>query len=144
MPRKLTATHEGQTFTRKTDRTYTHVVVVRNSLEKLQARAARYAEVSKAEFLRLQEIVNGTYQYMRYVEEPQLERAKLAVQSGREAYNLELARLAVLREAERFDPSWRVAGWCGRLDLAQKLSAKETNADWSCAAEVCIVRVNEA
>lgn len=36
---KLTATHEGQTFKRSTDRTYTHVIIVKDEGEAWKAKS---------------------------------------------------------------------------------------------------------
>ncbi len=144
MARKLTATHEGQVFTRKTDRTYTHVVLVRNDLRKSLDRAARYAPLQKSDFNRLQEIAEGTYRYMQFQDEATIERAKFAVQMGFEDYNHHLVAEAVKRDSEQFDPGWKVEGWCGRLDLARKLQASVMSASHSVAAEAIIVPVNAA
>ncbi|MDO9252599.1 MAG: hypothetical protein Q7U48_13750 [Hydrogenophaga sp.] len=142
MARKLTATHDGETFTRTTNRAYSHIVVVRPSLDKTLARAARNAPISQRDFSRLVEVANNTYELMQYVNEAQIEEAKFAIQMGYADYNQHLVSKAVVRASTNFDPHWYVAGWCGRLDLAQKLSAKETTSEWSVAAEVAIVPVN--
>lgn len=141
MTHKLTVTHDGQTFTRSTNRTYTHVVLVRNDLKKVLDRSALYAPIDKKSFNRLEEIVAGTYQYMNQVNEDEVGRAMFAVQMGFADYNRHLVTEAVKRASADFKPHWYVAGWCGRPDLAQKLRDQELKVAHSVAAEVVIVPV---
>lgn len=141
MTRKLTVAFEGQTFTRSTNRTYTHVVLVRNDLKKVLDRSALYAPIDKRSFGRLERIAAGTYEYMNQVNDDEIERAKFAVQMGFADYNLHLVAEAVKRVSANFKPHWYAEGWCGRLDLAQKLANKVSTATYSVAAEVVIVPV---
>lgn len=143
MARKLTVTHEGQTFTRKTDRVYTHVVLVRNSLPKLQERAARYAPMGKSDADYYRSMIDGTWGHSRTPNDTELATARKLVEMGLDAFNQERIAAAVLRTAKNFNPGWQVQGWCGRIDLAQKLRDSALRADYSVVADAVIVPVQQ-
>jgi hypothetical protein len=143
MARKLTATHDGQTFTRKTDRTYTHVVLVRMSLRKLQDRAHRYSAISKNGAAHYLSAIDGTWKYSHQPDPSYVTLAKEIQEFGLEEVNRRRAAAAVLRTAAEFDPGWKAHGWCGRPDLAQKLKASVLGNEWSCVEEAVIVPVTQ-
>ena len=139
---KLTAQYKGQTFTRTTDRVYTHIVVARYSHEHAVSQIAAYAaDQIKTNFAYYLKVAAGTSGHTQ--SESQVQRAKEYVEGGLEA---SIARLAAKmtaeiadRKAKGFYDKWNVIGWCGRPDLATKLLA-QTSAPYY--AEVHIVPVD--
>src|ERR1700693_5084008 len=124
MKRKLSVTHAGQTFTRTTERTYTHVVLVKSDYAHVYAGAIKGAadvarvnypyyikeanpatrqyKHSDAELARFAEIATMTIdQYAQYASDKAAERVDADLAAG---------------AFDKFGP----IGWCGRLDLARK------------------------
>jgi hypothetical protein len=134
---------DGSEITRTTERTYTHVVVYTESLEKRLAHArspewrkmevknhayeAKIAKHGDGTGTAYGLPVEGEYDYKPAARAKAIEQAKafIAKYPTVEAYIAEkLAdREAYARRAA--DGSWCLAGWCGRADLAQKLAAKD-------------------
>lgn len=139
---KLTATHEGQTFTRKTERAYQFVVVSKPNYELAIARAHKSA------------LLNSSKDIIRYY----TESAKPGSPYSTDAQRAEYARLAALGtnglcaeilarglanvaelKADGYFEKFLAEGWCGRPDLAQKLAEQCRK---NGMREVAIVPVN--
>ena len=105
---KLTATYNGQTFTRTTARTYTHVVLVRVTEE---CKASRIAQVKK-------DVAEDNTVWGRWYDN-----------NPREGYTRE--EFIDMKAAEYLsqfnDDDWGVFAWCGRFDLAMKQQQKAIN-----------------
>lgn len=118
----------GEMHTRTTARTYTHMVVVLHNLE-------RQRENARSEAAR--KVLGKNYDYHVREAGPnalydnsaeQLEEHRRVAAMSREDYIdlcvcVSIARINAHGEGEYAD-QWRDFGWCGRLDLAQKLAAK--------------------
>jgi hypothetical protein len=134
---------DGTEITRTTHRIYTHVVVYTESLEKRLAHARspdwrRTETRNHAYYAKIVQHGDGTgtayglpevgeYDYKPGARAKSIEEAKafIAKYPTVEGY---LAETLAEREAyarRAADGSWCLAGWCGRLDLAQKLAAKD-------------------
>jgi hypothetical protein len=142
----------GNIHTRNSDRVYTHTVVYRNSKSK-QLEAAKSAECRKMDGRNYDyavECAAGTHQHVttitpasgfhasytaEYIADRQeAQRAENEIRIARAKADIgtmtrveyqdakEANRVAKV-EATDFT-IWHNAGWCGRLDLAQKLAAK--------------------
>ena len=139
---KLTATHEGQTFTRNTDRAYQFVVVSKPSYLRALATA-------KADALR-----NSGANTIRYYTESakpgspyttdaqRAEYARLAALGSNGLYEELLARqvahIDALQAKGHYD-KFVADNWCGRRDLAEKAAAESRRYG---RLEVAIVPVN--
>jgi hypothetical protein len=131
----------GIKHTRNSDRVYTHTVVIKGGYER-DLRAANdmayaakeandlWAQVGKglegyvANGLRKHAILGRDYFVKRFAEDSaivaQFGTAAAYIDSKRAAH---VARVEAEKAAGRFE-KWGNIGWCGRLDLAQKLAAK--------------------
>lgn len=128
MPRKLTCTApDGSTISRRTDRTYTHVVLVRFS----EAVARRNAE----SWARQDAKMNYEY-YFRTGETTAPDRE--AFYQERLARNLSAVDK---RAAAGFYTEWGAFAWCGREDLARKQFDKAV-AQGDYYSDVVIATVN--
>lgn len=146
---KLTVTTEFGTFTRTTARTYTHLVIVQGyKAERIEAnRLACIADTTKTLAKYRKTLATGidpdwrpagtvggdhdrrcTAQFIaegRYAEwiaDAERALARLLfmapITQDRNSWTLDDANLTAT-------PTFKVSGWCGRLDLAQKLAGKE-------------------
>lgn len=138
--RTLTVTSEFGTFTRKTERTYTHLVVVKGyraevreghrkaEIASQKKEAAKYRRVIAAGF-----DVADTTQWQRECTQKFLAEGKF--QKWVEQADQAVARLEAIGpittdgntwglsdEQLAAQPAWGLAGWCGRLDLAMKVA----------------------
>jgi hypothetical protein len=113
MSRKLTVTTPTGVVTRRTDRTYTHVVYTRGYGDAAIDRITKgriELVITNLEYSR-EQLAKGVAG--RYAEN--ITRYETLLSDNGSALRAEVAR------------SWGqpgVVGWCGRLDLAQKLAAK--------------------
>lgn len=130
---KYTATHLGQTFTRKSDRTYTHTVLSIHSRREVRAAfAARLVDTWNSHLDYYQRRASGEslgrYRYTPEQAAEAMAAAKEWVAQGQEGFTAAaLARFdAQAREPLQPDGDTYFVnvGWCGRLDLARKLAAK--------------------
>jgi len=139
---KLTAQYKGQTFTRTTDRVYTHIVVARYSHEHAVSQIAAYAvDLVQTNFAYYSRVVAGTSGHTQT--EADVQRAKEFVEGGREAsiarHTAKMTEEVAQRKAKGHYDKWVVIGWCGRPDLATKLLAQTSAPSY---AEVHIVPVD--
>lgn len=119
--RKLTALHEGVTFTRTTARTYTHVVIGRYDIEARVKSARQHA----SEYLRRNwdyyaQLADGTYRYLAQTNPEQIARAEALVAMGVDAAAQHEADRAEANARKNITGEWEALGWCGRPDLAIK------------------------
>lgn len=140
---KHIATADGQTFTRNSkSRVYTHCVVAKPSiecaLERAQSKAARdlhrsnyrwYQKTLACEGRRFEQskyVTDEVYreQCQRHIDDAieELAEAQSEDEYISRKVGEELAGIAA-QEAKGFYDTWAECGWCGRLDLAQKLAA---------------------
>jgi hypothetical protein len=145
MPTKLKVSSPLGTFTRTTVRTYTHLVVVRGKKhETLEAQrlrgiaswkkeAAKYREVIAAGFDRTDRNNGGFDQKFTAEKLADGSYAKWATECETSARELE-ARGPITEDGD--NDAWAFIGWCGRLDLAQKLYAQQD--DWRHVAIVSV------
>lgn len=133
----------GSVFTRKSERVYTHAVLVQPCYEEQVKSADTVWEVDKSNFRYSQKIVesNGTLHARQVYREEQraeveranaerLEKSRAEVETFKtaDAYaaDCRARRVAAINERKKaggFDV-WIVEGFCGRPDLAAKLAAK--------------------
>lgn len=149
MPTKLTVTTEFGTFKRSTVRVYTHLVIVQGyKAERIEAsRLAGIKENQKTLAKYRQTVATGISpdwrqagtisgdwdrkctaealadgSYAGYVANVEAELTRLEaigpITQDLNTWGLDAANLAST-------PAFLVAGWCGRLDLARKLAAKQ-------------------
>lgn len=145
MARKLTATApDGTIITRRTDRTYTHVVVCQTDPAKRLDGWLRNAELShrKCNFDFMCQEAGPDAKYGTYRSEKELAEYKRVAAMGHEAWRNEAIARVHKEHADWVaagGPSkWLLCGWCGRPDLAQKLAAK----DHGDGCNVTIIPVN--
>lgn len=126
MARKHTYSIEvdGQTFTRTTERTYTHLVVAKRSqshaLAVATSQARKDADRRNWEF---------------YTNNSMVDHARRVAFEGIDMtceeyvqHATEQAVLAIEADAARgYYDTWEVIGWCGRHDLARKLANSTDN-----------------
>lgn len=132
MPNKYTATHEGFTFKRTSqNRTYTHAVLVRCSLRadiEREIQRARKTYAQDLDFYR--DIATGAREASSHYEgDPAASResAQAWIDAGPDGlaakYVDHLTRSRAGRQlAADGDTYYAYIGWCGRLDLAEKLA----------------------
>ncbi|WP_181423052.1 hypothetical protein [Serratia marcescens] len=118
----------GARHTRTTARTYTHMVVVCHNLEKSrQGASSKEAKASHARNYDYHAREAGPNPQFRHSPEHMAEHKRIAAMD-RDHY----VEICVLADIERINKAgkgeyadqWHDFGWCGRLDLAQKLAAK--------------------
>lgn len=120
---KYTATYNGQTFKRKSDRVYTHTVVSKpaHTYEQALAAAKVFAPYDGDSMAYFQEAMHQCHrgdaqraEYARYVE------------VGLDVINAEASarRVAEVEAQRAVYETFYNNGWCGRLELAQKLADK--------------------
>lgn len=125
----------GEAHTRRSPRRYEYAVLIRAKNEALILSAARCASSLRGQASNYRATVNApnplkaaghlvlpgetldklVARYARYADSSE-EQAK-------EYDALAEERRRIHGRGEQIDPLWGVAGWCGRLDLAQKLEA---------------------
>jgi hypothetical protein len=104
MPKiKYFAEHDGQTFTRNSDRVYTHMVIVRNRLTKKLAEAQEWADRAAR----------------WHDEETDADRRKSSAERAARAVAERTELENRIAAGEVFD-AWGTSSWCGRPDLAMK------------------------
>lgn len=144
MTKTLTATFNGQTFKRSTERTYTHVVLYRDSYELALGRGIERAQYE----------ARTNYPY--YVQQANPETRKYNPSAAQIADYQRIASLtqdeylqerlakahAIVEElkADGYFDIYKALGWCGRPDLAQK-SAQQARAK-NYYADIVVVPVN--
>lgn len=150
---------DGTTASRKSARVYTHAVATRRSYEHSLAIAKSGGGWTKSNYEHDAAIVDGTSRFLKreswrsdeqhaaYVSDL-IARATEALR-GATSYEewkaIRIAETVALVEdakADGYYDRWTVEGYCGRLDLAQKLLAKEQGR--SAIAEARIVEVTGA
>jgi hypothetical protein len=116
---KLKVITDVGTFTRTTERTYTHIVVVKGyRAEKLEASRLHHIKDCKQSLERYK----ADPAYARYI--PECE-AELATLEARGPITKDGDHWGDFRGLTSDTPQWHVHGWTGRLDLARKLYATE-------------------
>lgn len=131
MPKhKYFAEIDGQTFSRNSDRVYTHMVVGRVRLKSMieymldcikgnNERANEYRAVIESGVVPAQWARSSSIEdYKRYLEN-QLRRIQQQTQ--------EVVELQTRVDAGEVYDAWRVIGWCGRYDLAMKQCKQDDN-----------------
>jgi hypothetical protein len=126
MPKtKHTATFNGQTFTRTSaTRVYTHMVVARSSY-RYALEKAQVVPCAESNFNFYRRALDGSQPHTR----PEYAAERLMGAETVEQF-IELHRAAQVAKVEQqkaegaFD-RFGDCGWCGRLDLAQKLAASK-------------------
>lgn len=134
---KHIATLDGQTFTRSSkSRVYTHCVVAKPSYEAAvrAASAKGWLEAHRSNYhYYVGKLAKGAQNEwdQSYVDKA---RERLAGIADEQAYvDAEVAKsLARVEKArtEGYYDTWAECGWCGRLDLAQKLAATKRNHEY--------------
>lgn len=120
----------GVEHTRKSARVYTHAVVYRDQLNEriAQANDKGWIKTDRSNYRYYRNLVEGTHSYS-CITEADIEKArKLTDGVSEEEFVIREKNLRVARANAGDYTSWHCAGWCGRLDLAQKLAAKYTDA----------------
>jgi hypothetical protein len=129
---RYTATDaNGVIHTRNSDRVYTHTVVYLNDYDAALAGAhtKSWAQLDRSNFEYYQKLVSGNHSYT-HVSEKEIASAKEKLEATPtvELYlAAELAARVARIEANKANGYYKQyfnAGWCGRLDLAQKLVSK--------------------
>lgn len=116
----------GAIHTRKSERGYSHTVVYRNVKSEVMAQMqdAGWVKTDRSNYDYSVKLATGNHTWT-CVTEKEIAKAKAIVENfTKEEYVAdELAKR--IASAENYDyTTWFNAGWCGRLDLAQKLAAK--------------------
>ena len=164
-PRKLTATApDGTTATRKTSRSYTHVVFAKLDLGWAVARNREHSnaahsiwETHRRNWRYHRDVASGAHEHgqldpgipewklqtrERNIEEARvlLERHPAVADYIDHLIGLECRALDADIAAGKFR-TWECQGWCSRRDLAEKLASKTRHPRW---AQVVIRPVDEA
>lgn len=127
--KKLTVTHKGQTFTRSTARTYSHIVVARrNAADELQSRLANAEYNAKTNY---SYYVREAGPNAKYTHSPEdLARIQHIARLTQDAWLEELkaeAHACIKAEEDSGAFSKLICfAWCGRLDLAQNQAKAAT------------------
>ena len=141
----------GVKHKRTTERTYTHVVVARlcrkHAMDVAQTKWAHF----DSNFWHHQAFIDGTSKWLERssweTDESHARRVKSDVERAKEANRgcstpdalWEIVKAEQVAAANAADYSkWHVLGWCGRLDLAERLARGAANGRW---AEVVILPV---
>jgi len=125
--RVLTATHEGQTFTRKTERTYAFVVVAKPNIDDdrlINEERARYTATHNHAY-HVAKANDATHVYSS--EEDRANTQHIAGLTRLQFYSEILARGdATIKKnlAAGYYDRYVAQGWCGRRDLAEKLAVE--------------------
>lgn len=123
----LKVIHRGHEYTRRTARTYTHIVVARTDIEKQIRHAVADAESTVR--------INWQYWTRETGDNPQythnaasMQEMREIVAMGRDGYqqHLEMTRLARIEKNRKAGGYARqhIVAWCGRADLAHKQADK--------------------
>lgn len=139
----------GKAYTRLTNLTYTHVVFARRSREQAMKDAQSKPYHHAANFWYFKDKVDGTSHWLEKKShesdeqhkarvEREVDEAKLAIRGCKTPEELwELVKVEQMEAFEKIDfDEWHLMGWCGRLDLAQKLAVND------CWTEKTIVAVD--
>lgn len=134
---KYTATHEGQTFTRKSDRTYTHVVVATGNpdfdIASVHGRANSDSFINEYEYF-CREANETTRKYDNHspaqIAEFKRVAAMTLVEYRNEWVAERMAKIEAHRQAGLYE-KYNVVGWCGRPDLAVKSAASARAKAWN-------------
>ena len=144
---KYTVTFNGQTFTRKSERTYTHLVLATSNLE--HAISSVHERANSNTFLRdyqyyCREADETTRKYSHSEKETALFKeiaAKALEQHRQDVIAKDLATIEAHRLAGDFE-KFNVVGWCGREDLAEKSASSARAKPWN--DKVIVVPVTAA
>ena len=126
MARKLTVTlPDGTTTTRRTDRTYTHVIAAFRSHETLVADAEDDLARRRSSAAAAAASVDSPSEWDAKSREIRAEWAETS------ARNVEKAEARLAEARAKVAGEWVVLTWCGRPDLATKALASKQFAYWS-------------
>jgi hypothetical protein len=116
---KISANFNGQTFTRTTARTYTHVVIAKSSFKKDLNQAFGWAKLRGEDHVEFF-LTRGFEQYdANKSEAEKAENERIFNLTTEEYAQEELNRRIEDSFSSKYSEHGEVA-WCGRLDLAQK------------------------
>lgn len=141
--RTLTITHNGQTFTRATERIYTHAILVRSDYllcrDSAIASAIEYARVNYAYYVKeanpdTREHNHSAAELARYAEIAAMTLDQFHLKARADA----AASIEAKRAAGEYD-RFGVLEWCGRNDLAHNALGKARQRGYY--AEVVLVEV---
>jgi hypothetical protein len=120
---KISASHNGQTFTRTTARTYTHVVIAKSSFRKDLNQALRLAKLRGEDHVE--------YYLTREFEQYDAYNSEVEKANNERIFNLTTEEYAQEELNSRIEDSFSSkysehgeVAWCGRLDLAQKQASE--------------------
>lgn len=130
---KYFAAHDGITFTRNSPRTYTHVVLIRESIagqKAIKEQNARERFARDLAFYTEQAAGQSQRGRMPTIDEITYAKAWLATGAdGMAAHSIAYFEQDIAgRISSCGQYYYWVAGWCGRPDLAAKLAAKNAGA----------------
>jgi hypothetical protein len=119
-----TAPH-GETFTRTSEnRTYTHMVIVRRTIEGVRSDLAGDVRREQQHLARLQARIDSGEVFRGRAPQTQEWADGWVRKYTEELIPAVQAKLEAFEQNPQPGP-WKSAGWCGRADLAQKLASKE-------------------
>lgn len=138
MAKKLTATTPVGTFTRKTDRTYTHVVVAEGVLASALARTWDTTIANETRFAAdyAEAIARGDAG-LQVCKHPRTQATAWDIKCAEQSYadgsytrwladsREHVAKLLADGRPTKNVPGVVLLGWCGRPDLASKLASRE-------------------
>lgn len=128
---------DGTVVTRKTARTYTHVVVARFNLTERRARYAQPQDLDRQNFETVRRWLESGHANGRALTAEDVAR-HTAGQHGAKTAD-EYAALMAQARVERVNQdhgtgersAWFVCAWCGRLDLAEKEARRVTGYNYA-------------
>jgi hypothetical protein len=118
---KISASHNGQTFTRTTARTYTHVVIAKSSFRKDLNQALSWAKLRGEDHVEYY-LPRGFEKY-NHNESEKAKNERIFNLTTEEYAQEELNRRIEDFFSSKYSEHGEVA-WCGRLDLAQKQASE--------------------
>lgn len=121
--KKLTVVVDGQEITRRTARTYTHVVVCKANAVADHERAVERAGWDVKNNWEYYEREAGANPQFTHTEEEFAEYRRI-IAAGKDARRVESIANSDARNAKTDYNTFFAFAWCGRLDLAQKQVAK--------------------
>lgn len=131
MPKtKYFAEFEGQTFTRNSDRTYTHVVIGRTRLTQYIDAHERGIKWDNERVNEYRAVIASGIVPAKYARSSTIESYKGYLEGQLRSIQERTQKIIDLQmridAGEEFD-DWGVIGWCGRYDLAMKQCKYDEN-----------------
>jgi len=143
MTRKITATHNGAIFIRRTERIYSHAIIGRRDLAALSIRSQTSAEFTvRYDWPCILKVAAGTSRLSAYTRTEDRGRAIRLVEMGLDAAVAQARKAVADHYASLPPPSFEALAWVNRPDLAAA-QIKRWSRPKLCWIDVMAVPVDE-